>query len=318
MGEPKDTQTCIVAAPDARWERFTPFESYRPTTRVRMVEAGPHLAFLRLKDFWEDDSALLRTAYQVFATRYGLLGVFEEEYYWPPALPSGKKFVAPEAIIDSQGKLRRIDPATEGNWLLWNAVKDSGRIGETLMPLELNYASIALPSEIEFTPKGPFIDSFFRPAMPHHHPVSWEVIKEVFGVLLILDEKSDIGVSVLWTREPLQRWNYSVVHFPSGDMPVEWLLTNHYDGLNWHLRQISPYALLGEDGNLKRGWHYRSLLQAMYVMLWLDLTGDNTIKYCMSRGCPNYFRMGSQNKSKYCSERCANRASTRIRRGQVP
>jgi hypothetical protein len=217
--------------------------------------------------------------------------------------------------------VQRINPATEGKELLWNARRDSGRpLGETQLPPgnKMNYVHIALPSEIQFTAKGPFIDSFFAPTVPHRHPVSWEVIKEDFGVLLILDEESDIGVSVLCTREPLQRWAYSLKNFPSGDMTVESLLADNYTALNWHLRQISPYALLGEDGTLKRGWHYRSLLQAMYVMLWLDLTSDNTIKKCMSRGCTNYFRMGSQSKSKYCSKQCAYRAATRMSRGQEP
>lgn len=50
----------------------------------------------------------------------------------------------------------------------------------------------------------------------------------------------------------------------------------------------------------------------MYVMLYLDLTGGNTIKNCESRGCPNYFRVGPQSKSRYCSERCANRTSTNL------
>src|SRR5215211_5223760 len=145
-------ELCIEAASDARWERFTPFDSYRPTTRVRVVESGPHLAFLRLKGLWEDESDLFSTALQVFATKYGLLGVFEEEYYWPPALPRLNLVVAPEAVIDSQGKLRRIDPATEGKELLWNALRDSGRpLGETLLPPgnKMNYVHIALPSEIQ-------------------------------------------------------------------------------------------------------------------------------------------------------------------------
>jgi hypothetical protein len=88
--------------------------------------------------------------------------------------------------------------------------------------------------------------------------------------------------------------------------------------LNQYLEGVSPRAFIGEDGNLERGWRYRSLLQAMHVMLFLDLTGGATIKKCQSRGRPNYFRVGPQGKSKYCSRRCANRASTRTGRGQEP
>ena len=80
----------------------------------------------------------------------------------------------------------------------------------------------------------------------------------------------------------------------------------------------SERAFVGEDRNLKRGWRCGSLLEAMGIMLLLDMTGGNTIKKCQSRGCPNYFRMGPQSKSRYCSKRCANRASTRLGRGQAP
>ena len=41
---------------------------------------------------------------------------------------------------------------------------------------------------------------------------------------------------------------------------------------NSYLREVSPRVVTGEDGNLERGWSCRSLLRAMYVMLYLDLT----------------------------------------------
>jgi hypothetical protein len=254
----------------------------------------------------------------MFATNYGLLGVFEEEYVWPPIFPQGKIVIAPEAVIDSQGKLQEVDPDTEGRELVWWALAERGRyLSDFLLPREIMYSSIALPSEVQVIPNGPFIDNFW-PVVPHRQPVPWEVIKEDFGVLLVLDEESYIGVSVLCTREPLQRWRASLGSFPSGDMPVDQLVSHSYNAFNWRLRQVSPYLRLGEDGKLKGGWRYRSLLQAMYILLWLDLTGDNTIKKCQSRRCPHYFRVGSQSKTKYCSERCANRASTRMKRGQEP
>jgi hypothetical protein len=313
------TEVCIEATSDAQWGRISPFDLYRPTSKVREVEAGPHLAFLMLKGLWEAEAKNLDTAWKVFATEFGLLGVFEEEYYWPPVFPHGKIVIAPEAVIDSQGKLQRVDPATEGKEIVWNALAARGRyLTDVPLPAESKYTNIALPSELEFIAKGPFIDNYFWPAVPHRQPVTWEEIKEDLGVLLILDEESYTGVSVLCTREPLQRWRYSLAYFPSGDMAIEHLLSDSFNDLNWRLRQVSPYLLLGKDGNLKRGWSYRSLLQAMYVMLWLDLTGDNTVKKCQSRGCPNYFRVGSQSNSKYCSTRCANLASTRMGRGQEP
>lgn len=316
---PVGTEVCIEAAPDARWERFSPFDSYRPTNKFREVESGPHLLFLKLKGLWKQESEHLNNACKVFATKYGLLGVFEEEYQWPPIVPHGKFVIAPEALIDSQGKLREVDPDTEGKELVWRALADKGRtFSDDLATWDMKHAPIALPSEIQVMPKSPFVGHFSSPAARHIQPVPWEVIKENFGVLLVQDEESYTRVSVLCTREPLQRWRSSLASFPSGDMAVDQSLSHSYSALNWRLRQVSPYLRLGEDGNLKGDWHYRSLLQAMYVMLWLDVTGDNTIRKCQSRGCPYYFRVGAQSKSKYCSEQHANRASTRMGRGQEP
>ena len=47
----------------------------------------------------------------------------------------------------------------------------------------------------------------------------------------------------------------------------------------------------------------------------LGTDDDHSISKCQRSGCPNYFRMGSQ-ESKYCSTECANHASTRMRRGR--
>jgi hypothetical protein len=248
----------------------------------------------------------------LFAEKYGLLGAFEQDYLEQPVLPEGKNLVAPEALIDYQGRLRRIDPR---------------EIRQDFLRLQLSYrwylpnnSSIALPSEISFSAKNPKLDSRWRPTFQAPRPVvPWERIQEDFGALLIADEEAFTGVSVLCTREPLTRWGHSFAFFPSGDTPVEQLVNNEgFPSFNAFLQEVSPRVVIGEDGNLDRSWYCRSLIQAMYAMLYLDLTGGNTIRKCQSGGCPNSFRVGSQNKSKYCSERCANRASTRMRRGQGP
>jgi hypothetical protein len=135
---------------------------------------------------------------------------------------------------------------------------------------------------------------------------------------MILDEDSYLGVSVFCTREPLLRWKLLMYYFPTGNEPEEYLSSEDNYTANWYLQEVSPRILLGKDGNLEPGWNCRTLLQAMSVMLYLDLTGENTIRKCQSRGCPNYFRVGSQNKSKYCSKRCGYRAATRMSRGQEP
>ena len=146
----------------------------------------------------------------------------------------------------------------------------------------------------------------------------WEVAKKKFGALLVLNEEAFEGVSVLCTREPIEHWSMSLRHFPSGETSVEKLASDEWNSFNRSLQEVSPHVFLGDDGNLQAGWNCRSLLQAMYVMLYLDLTGDNTIKECESGGCHNHFRVGAQTEVKYCSRRCANRASTRRWRGQEP
>ncbi len=312
LGDP----VTIEAAPDAAWGRFTPFDLYEPTSWARKVEAGPHLKFLKLKGFMKEQPPRFPHALILFVREYGLLGVFEEDHLQRPILPRGKMLVAPEAVIDEQGRLQRVDPATEGKELILELLEPEGWF-QGFENTEHKYSCIALPSEIHFIPKNPGFDSYGWPR-PYRQFVPWEEIREDFGALMILDEEYYKGVSVLCTREPLRRWIRSLSSFPSGNTPVERLVREHHNSFNWHLREVSPCFLRGEGGNAERGWYYSSLLAAMYAMLWMDITGGNAIRECQSKGCSNYFRIGSQSKSKYCSERCANRASTRMRRGQEP
>jgi hypothetical protein len=330
--------TVIEAAPGATWERFSPFDLYRLTSRTREVEAGPHLTFLRLESLRRGESEHFHKALRLFAREYGFLGIFEEDYLQRPVIPRSKPLVAPEAIIDGQGRLQRVDPATEGKDLLLEILEtrtrefhlnESLRSEQELRLLKIfrrngkrrntaSYDLIAVPSEIEFIRNEPYIDSYWKPVDSPTHLVPWESIRRDLGAFMILDEESYLGVSVFCTREPLGRWKLLMHYFPTGNESVDYLTSEDNYTANWYLQEVSPRIRLGKDGNLEPGWNCHSLLQAMSVMLYLDLTGENTIRKCQSRGCPNYFRVGSQSKSKYCSERCANRASTRMRRGQGP
>jgi hypothetical protein len=310
----EDDPTFIEAAPNATWERFRPFDLYKPTSRVREVRAGPHLLFLRLKRVMEEQPEHFHKALILFAKEYGLLGAFEQDYLEQPVLPEGKNLVAPEAVIDYQGRLRRfVDPPEIGQDFLRYQLSLRGWLID-------GNSSIAMPSEISFSAKHPKLDSTWSPTFQAPRPlVPWERIQEDFGALLIMDEEAFTGVSVLCTREPLARWRHSLVFFPSVDTPVEQLVNNEgFPDFNAFLQEVSPRVVIGEDGNLDRSWYCRSLIQAMYVMLYLDLTGGNTIRKCQSWGCPNSFRAGPQTKSIYCSDQCANRASTRMGRGQEP
>jgi hypothetical protein len=321
-----ENPSVIEAAPDARWERVNPFDSYKPTTTAREVEAGPHLTFMNLKEIQSEKRHLFDKSRILFANEFGLLGFFEEDYLARPLLPPvAPIWVAPEGVIDAQGRLRQVDPATEGRDLLFDLLIEAGYFFPQASKDEWQVEDLAMPSELKFIRTERLVHYLWRSFEEPSVLVPWREIQAEFGAILVLDEASvrdetslpSSAWSVLCTREPLRRWSQSLLSFPGTDTHVEWLGLEH-GVFNNYLRTISPYASVGEDGNLKRGWRCRSLLQAMYLMFYLDQTGDSSIRKCQSRGCPNYFRVGSQSKSKYCSQRCANRASTRIRRGQVP
>ena len=82
--------------------------------------------------------------------------------------------------------------------------------------------------------------------------------------------------------------------------------------------KVSPRGYVDEQGRAERGWWCPYLLKALYLMLYLDLTGGREIRQCERGGCQEYYRAGPQSNSKYCSTRCASAASTRIGRGQEP
>jgi hypothetical protein len=327
----------IEAAPDAEWERYDPFDSYRPMSKKREREAGAHLAFLKLKGVLRVRPDLFDKAVRVFAWEYGLLGQFEREYVSQPLLPGQKRFVAPEAVINAHGNLRKVDPATEGMELIYE-LKGPPSYGHVELGSEREESFgdwrrllIALPSDSRFAPKlanEPRPDGERRPEqIPVYYGgqlisrgdtrgfTPWEEIKARFGALMVLDEESPSGVSVLCTREAHTDWLIHLDQIPSPDAASAEDMANYLRPL---LSDVGPRPLVGEDGRLERGWRCGSLLEAMGLMLLWDTTEDSTIKKCASRGCPYYFRLGSQSGAVYCSLECANRASTRMGRGQEP
>jgi len=272
------------------------------------------LQFLKLESLLhEEESDLFGTALLVFAQEHGLLGIFEKDYLTYPVLPEKKLWVAPEAVIEEGGKLRRVDPATEGMELALQAQEHDPFFGEVPLVKEVRHKVIALPDEVRFTPKIP--NSSFLPNRGSVGPVHWNAIKEQLGGLLILDESLFPGVHVICTREPLIRWSDTLETFSFlKDLTTE----EQARTLNWSLVDASPFVHVAKDGSLERSYQCPNLLTAMYLMFYLDLTGGSTIKKCQSSGCPEYFRTGAQSESKYCSERCASRAATRRGRGLTP
>jgi hypothetical protein len=146
---------------------------------------------------------------------------------------------------------------------------------------------------------------------------SWEEAREGFDALFVLDPSRRMKSSVLVRRESAFCWQRELEDFPAPPYEAE-----HLSALAWVLNDwladISPRAVLGERGGLAWGWRCGTLLQAMYLMLLLDLSGGSRLKECESRDCQTYFRLGPQGNTKYCSEGHASRASTRRGRGQLP
>jgi hypothetical protein len=310
--EMQDEAVAIEAVPGAKWFRYDPFSSYRPKGKHRDTGAGAHVQGLKLHQLWEEESDLFQKALLIFTREHGLLGIFEEDYLTFPVLPDEKIFVAPEAVIEESGELRLVEPATEGKELLLKSQESDSFFEEFPEFKELRHEMIAMPDEVRFTPKvphGPFLPN--ESADLQH----WSDIKQQLGGLLVLDEGSFLGASVICSREPLLRWSLALTAFTNLTS-----LTSEEQAkvLNGSLVDASPFVRVSEDGALERSYQCPNLLTAMYLMYYLDVTGGSTIKKCESIGCPKYFRTGAQGDSKYCSERCANRASTRRGRGLIP
>jgi hypothetical protein len=69
-----------------------------------------------------------RAQLEVFASAFGLLGVIHEDFLLPPILPTEKLWVAPEAVVETDGTLRRLDPETEGTEVLFDLLEKRGRL----------------------------------------------------------------------------------------------------------------------------------------------------------------------------------------------
>jgi hypothetical protein len=77
------------------------------------------------------------------------------------------------------------------------------------------------------------------------------------------------------TKERLSSWELECKNFPRAPYDPEIAA-----GLNERIAGVSPYTTVGEDGEFWRGWRCRSLLQAMYLMVYLEFTGGNKVRRC--------------------------------------
>jgi hypothetical protein len=305
----------------ATWTRFDPFTTYKRTVETRDKDAGPHLDFLNMRALMGDKPA--------FENKHGLLGLFYDEYS-APILPVGKVFVLPEAVVYKSGELRLVDPATKGREYLQDVLRDQWLDHEDFLREEwpeYDWDSrrtdlegiVCLPSDVKFAPKR--LVGSGRPDPGgrdlHSDLVPWVEARKGYGALMVMDGFTSTRSSILCTSEPYFSWWTAIKDFPSG--PFSNTDKELAEALNSELADVSPYAFEGENREYEPGWRCSSLLRAMYTMLYIDVYVGRDISKCKSKGCPApYFRMGPQSKSIYCSKKCANRASTRIGRGQEP
>ena len=295
----------VEAEPGTPWWSSAPTASYKPAGKTAELEAGPHLDFLRLKTLLENDQRSFDKKLVRFTNDYGLLGLFRENHE-PAKLPGRRLWVAPEAVVEADGMLRHVDPATEGTELLLDLLGRQGYFNAEGSKYERRdqaresaRSRVAMPSEVAFVRRvyrGPWRgDTTGYDVEPAR--VGWKEAREPYGGLLVLTEDTSSRARVLCTREHTEHWRMALKDFPSGDLrPKDKVLRA---ALNSRLSGVSPYSP-EDEADMNWGWRCSSLLEAMYLMLWLDMMGGRSLVKCRSRGCPNWFRRGSQPDSMYC------------------
>lgn len=328
----------IEAAPSARWKRVNPFDFYRTPEQQKQTnpeERAPHERFFILADMarevmpTNEEAKLRHLAMKMFANFYGLLGLHREEFN-PPLPPERDSramvLVVPDAIFDGGGRLRRIDPSTDGKELLERHLyeRDKRIFGEWGEPHRLRQITLEpdlllLPEELRFQRRAPhFMSSpFVRPIAfageEKPRTASYDDVRREHGVRVVFDRRVLAGVSLISTREPVEAWRSELVKFTWGSSPGR---------LNENLEGVVPRIAAGADGRPASSWSCPSLLKALYLMSYLDITSGARLQRCQAPGCREYFRVGPRSReSLYCppppgkkQSKCASRASSQMHR----
>ncbi len=330
------TPDYIEATPDAAWARTDPFRAYRPVVdRGGRSDPSPHETFSKLADMalesdpTDKETKLFHMAVKLFANRYGLLGVFREEF-GAPLLPgrevSISVHIAPDTVVDRNGKLRGIDPATEGKWLQEKRMLHFDEVmlamrgeppphpGDYLFEPE----QLIMPNELRFQKtKQDFVQTGIArlPSDRNHDEMfTYEEVQRRYGVRVVYDPlNEDTGVSVISTREPVSMWRQMLFNFAP---PL------YLEILNRHLEDVRPLLVVDKDGEATSSWTCPSLLKAVHLMRYLDLVAGVKMQRCQAPGCREYFRVGPRSReSLYCppppgkkQSKCASRASSAMYR----
>lgn len=88
--------------------------------------------------------------------------------------------------------------------------------------------------------------------------------------------------------------------------------------INMMLSNVRPnLSGYSKEGKIfESSWNVKSLLEAMYFMLFLDLNRGLSITQCESRTCDQYFTVDPQSEKikRFCSERCRYRQHKWVKR----
>ena len=274
----------------------------------------------------DEEAKQFRLALNVFAQRYGLLGLLWEEF-GSPLLPEREHgrlvFVAPDVVIDKAGRMHIVDPATDGKHLLeallrkhdrrMYAERDELHLEES-EKLVLTSRELILPCELSFPEKtswglalsGPWW-SPFQPERPRVR--SYEEVRRRHGIRVAIDLREPQSVTLLATREPVAVWREELRDFAQ---------PRSRRRLNRHLAGVNPREVDDEDGRAASTWRCPSLLKALWLMRHLDKTAGIRLQRCQAPGCYEYFRVGPRSReSLYCppppgkkQSKCASRATS--------
>jgi hypothetical protein len=309
------TPDYIEATPDAVWMRTDPFRDYRPVVdRVAGGKPTPHerfstLANMALKadqdDIWSEQ---FHKAMKLFADRHGLLGWFREEFGMP-LLPEREVgllvLVAPDTIIDRYGRLREIDPATEGKYFQEQRMLHRDEVWTMLYgqppPRPEDYVlepeELILPCELRFRRQAAdFVRTGYSRRLLYPSPsrtFTYEEIRHRYGLRLVYDpQNANTGVSVISTREPVSVWRQRLRNL--AEPP-------HENYLNVKLEGVSPMVVRRTDGEDAGSWSCSSLLEAVHLMQFLDSIHGVRMQRCQAPDCYDFFRVGPRSKPRlYC------------------
>jgi hypothetical protein len=322
----------LEATPGAVWSRWDPFRYYEPLAN-RSEPAPippPHKPLATMSDLAGGPSSPPRRSQQkgkqlydrieVFAHVYGFLGFFGEAFA-TPLLPARAdpsfSWVAPDTLIDQAGKLREIDPKTEGKQLLQELLEErDGPFRWARVKLKGN--NLAWPGELRFpilgVDRGEFGLDKPSSGWQHSGTRSYDEVRELFGISFVLDVQARGGVSIVATREPLNFWLAELRKF--------WPMPPGPAYFDQALEDVSPRAVANEEGGLASSWRCPSLLKAAYLMLYLDEISSVRLLKCQAPNCPEHYRAGPLSRdSLYCppppgreQSKCASRASSAMYR----